>query len=475
MLKSARCAYDVIIIGAGISGLVCGCYLAKAGMKVLIVEQHDKPGGYCSSFKRKGYTFDAAAHSFGSYREEGNFRMIVHDLGIDKIIKINRSDPSDMIITPDFKITFYNKTKKTISDLAKIFPHEKKNIVDFYHYFEKKSASGQFANIALKNKSFASFLSSFFTDTALISAISFPVFGNGGLPPTLMNALTGTKIFREFMMDGGYYPEGSMQDIPNALSQILNQHSGEIIYSSRVKRILCKNGSVTGILLENDQPVSSKYVVSACDVTQTFKTLLGEKIVDKQLIDKVDKMVSSISTFILYLGIDKPFKELPEPGTNIWYLPDYNLDKIFNNISCGSLDNFGGGSFLLRVSPNKKTILAFCATPFKSHLFWKQNKVNIAENILNRIENLVPSLKKHISYFDAATPSTLFNYTLNYQGANYGWAPLQSQFFDPVFRQKTFIGGLYLTGHWTCQAHGIPGVSYLGLNTAKLILKKKDF
>ena len=40
--------YDVIIIGAGIGGLVCGCYLAKAGLKVLIVEQHNKAGGYCT-------------------------------------------------------------------------------------------------------------------------------------------------------------------------------------------------------------------------------------------------------------------------------------------------------------------------------------------------------------------------------------------------------------------------------------------
>lgn len=51
---------DVVIISAGIGGFVCGCYLAKAGMKVLICEQHYKPGGYCTSFKRGRFTFDAA-------------------------------------------------------------------------------------------------------------------------------------------------------------------------------------------------------------------------------------------------------------------------------------------------------------------------------------------------------------------------------------------------------------------------------
>ena len=44
--------YDAIIIGAGIGGLVCGCYLAKAGMKVLIVERNDKVGGYLTSFSK---------------------------------------------------------------------------------------------------------------------------------------------------------------------------------------------------------------------------------------------------------------------------------------------------------------------------------------------------------------------------------------------------------------------------------------
>ena len=70
-------------------------YLAKAGMKVLLIEQHDKPGGYCTSFKRRGFTFDAAAHSFGSYREGGNFRKIIHELGVDTLEDLHqRADPS---------------------------------------------------------------------------------------------------------------------------------------------------------------------------------------------------------------------------------------------------------------------------------------------------------------------------------------------------------------------------------------------
>ena len=473
MSKHSKNVYDAIIIGAGISGLVCGCYLAKAGMKVLVVEQHDKPGGYCTSFKRKGFLFDAAAHSLGGYGEGKNFRQIITELGIDKMVRITRLDPFDIVIAPDFKITFWNDTKKTINDLIKIFPKEKENIHNYYNYYHNLASGSQFENAKLKDKTFGSFLRSYFSDNTLISAISYPIFGYGGLPPSLMHAFTGTKIFNEFLIDGGYYLEGGMQTLPNAFAQVIEQNNGTLLYSRLVKRILCKNNIAVGVELSSNESYASKYVVSACDITQTFKTFLGGDRVDKQLLDKLNSFTPSISTFILYIGIDKPFEELPAPGTNIWFLPDYELDSMFDSITHGNCQNFGGG-YMFRVSPDRKTILAFYITSFKTSLFWKQNKKKIAEELLTKIEKHIPNLREHIAYFDAATPGTLYRYTLNYHGANYGWAPSQSQLFDPDFRQKTFIKGLYLTGHWTAQTHGIPGVAYLGHSTAKLILKREQ-
>src|SRR5947208_15203447 len=57
-------AYDAVIIGAGIGGLICANLLARSGLRVLLVEQHYMAGGYCSTFRRKGYTFDAATHFY---------------------------------------------------------------------------------------------------------------------------------------------------------------------------------------------------------------------------------------------------------------------------------------------------------------------------------------------------------------------------------------------------------------------------
>src|SRR3954468_3340510 len=57
-------AYDVVVIGAGIGGLICAALLARQGVRVLLVEQHYMVGGYCSTFRRGAYTFDAATHFY---------------------------------------------------------------------------------------------------------------------------------------------------------------------------------------------------------------------------------------------------------------------------------------------------------------------------------------------------------------------------------------------------------------------------
>jgi phytoene dehydrogenase-like protein len=467
MSKSDNQRYDAVIIGAGISGLICGCCLAKAGMKVIIVEQHDKPGGYFTSFKRRGYIFDAAAHSFGNYRADGHVRKILTEIGIDKIIQIKRYDPSDIIITPDFRMTFSNNTEVSIANLVSYFPKEKDNIKKFFNFLTSPNQSDF---MKLKSKTFSFLLHSFFKDERLINLLAFPVFGNGGLPPSLMHAFSGAKIFSEFIIDGGYYPEGGIQNLPNALDEIIRRNNGKTLYRRLVKKILLKNNSVNGVVLDNNQTIYSKYVISACDMVQTFKTLLGSKSNSKQKIGNLRNMIPSLSTFIIYIGINKAFKGLPAGGVNLWYLPHYDLDEIYNQIlKC----NFKKTGFLLRVSPDQKTILAFVNAPFKTALFWMRNKRKIAAEFLERIEYHLPDLHKHIAYFDAATPATLYRYTLNYKGAAFGWAKMPSQTFDRIFSRTTSMDGLYLTGHWTSIAFGMPGTCYSGYDTAQRILRKE--
>ena len=470
MSMTRRDNYDVVIIGAGIGGLVCGCYLAKAGMNVLISEQHFKAGGYCTSFKRKGFVFDAAAHSFGSYRETGNMYKIVKELELDKIVEIKKFNPTDIIMAPDCTISFWEDNNKTIRELQNAFPAEAQNIETFIRHLTglRPIDFASFRRITFKN-----LLDKYFCDEKLKSILALPVLGNGALPPSIISAFTGSKIFTEFLLDGGYYPKGGMQALSDALAQKFKEFGGVLRLSQPVKRILTEGKRVSGIVLDKGDFVAARYVVSNCDARQTFFKLLGKKLLGKSVIQKINYMIPSLSTFILYLGIDASFQSLPTPGTNLWYLPDYDLDKAYSFAKTGDINNVKG--FMVRYSPDKKTILSFVITSFKSKRYWDSNKEILLESFIKRIEeHAIPDLSRHIIYKEAATPYTLYRYTGNYRGAAYGWASLPSQLFTPELRQATSIHGLYLTGHWTTQTQGIPGVAYIGSDTAKVILRKEQ-
>ncbi len=450
------------------SGLVCGCYLAKAGMKVLIAEQHNKPGGYCTSFKRQGFTFDAAAHSFGAYREDGIVRKIFNDLKVENRVKIIRVNPSDVVMTPDYEISFWADLDKTINDFQKAFPDESSNIKKFFSIFVNPEP---IFFVRMRSWTFKDLLDKYFTNNKLKAVLSLPMYGNSGVPPSMLSACMGAQIFIEFLLDGGYYPEGGMKTLPDALTDIFIEFGGELRLSSLVKKIKVKDNKTTGILLENGDFIRSTYVVCNCDTRQTFFKLLGRKNVGQDILGGINSMIPSLSAFVLYLGV-KDLNNLPAPGSNVWVLPQYDLSKAYSLIRKGTLNSIGG--YLIHVYPDKKSLLALIPIPFKNKRYWSENKDKLTESFIRRLEmEAVPGLSEHIVFKDAATPQTLHRYTMNYKGAAFGWAITPSQLSISDLRKPSFIQGLYFTGNWTTQGVGISGVVYVGYNTAKMILRKK--
>lgn len=465
--KQSSDEYDAIIIGAGIGGLVCGCYLAKAGMKVLICEQHYKPGGYCTSFKRKGFTFDAAADCFGAYRKDGITRKVFEELGIDKKLNIIRFDPPSIVLTPDYRIHFWNDLEKTISEFQTAFPDEKTNISKFF-YFLSNSDSISFSRI--RNWTFKNLLDSYFTNDRLKAVLSFPLLAMAGLPPSMISAFMGVKFFSEFFLDGGYYPIGGMQVLSDTIAERFKGFGGELRLSSLVKKIKVKDNKVIGIVLENGDFILSKYVISNCDARQTFLKLIGKEKVEKEFYNQIKDMMPSISNFIAYLGLSKSFNPPYPQGSAVFFSQHYDLDKAYRSAQKSDIDGYNGHTF--RISHDKSTIYAIIPTAFKNRLFWINNKHRFLELLIENIEKTtIPGLSEHIVYKEAATPYTLYRYTLNYKGASYGWASTPSQLAVPGLRKPPSIQDLYLTGHWTTLGVGISGVIYVSHEVSKLILK----
>ena len=459
--------YDAIIIGAGIGGLVCGCFLAKAGKKVLIVEKTATAGGCCTSFTTKGFTFDAFAHSLGGLRPDGVLDVVLRELDLKNRISIHRHDPSDIFVTPDHRISFWNDLNRTIDDLKSAFPHESPNIDRLMSYLAYNKGGDA---VRLRNLTFLDFLGEFIKDEKLRCLISLSVLGNAGLPPSMMSAFTATKLYQEFHLDGGYFSEGGMQQFSNLFANRLKELGGEILLSKMVaKLLLTSDGRASGVELKGGEKILSSLVVSNCDSNQTFNDFINDARVKKP---NIQNMKPSSSIYSIFVGTDEGVvNQNKDLDATLWHMFDYDIEDMYLKACEGNFEKIPW--FMIFSSPDKKGFGISILAPFKDEEFWSKNRDLLFDRLLSRAKERLPMLKNlTVKHRAIITPQVINKWTSNYQGAAYGWASTPAQTVVSGLTQTSFIEGLFLTGHWTTQTIGVSGVAYMGRDTAKIVLNR---
>ena len=115
--------YDVVIAGGGIAGLTCAAYLCRSGIRTLLVEKNDKPGGLVNTFRYRDFAFDGGIRAF---ENSGILLPMLKDLGIDIAL---RNNPVEIGIA-DKRIRF--ESLQNLSDYADVltdlFPSSKAEI-----------------------------------------------------------------------------------------------------------------------------------------------------------------------------------------------------------------------------------------------------------------------------------------------------------------------------------------------------------
>jgi prolycopene isomerase len=128
-------AWDVIVIGAGIGGLVTASQLAVKGAKVLVLERYLIPGGSGGSFKRNGYTFDVGASMIFGFGEKGHTNLLTRALADVGEHCETIADPAQLEYhLPDgLTVAVDRNYESFISILVAKFPEEEKGIRAFYN------------------------------------------------------------------------------------------------------------------------------------------------------------------------------------------------------------------------------------------------------------------------------------------------------------------------------------------------------
>lgn len=462
--------YDVVIIGAGIGGLICGNILAKNGFKVLILEKKKRPGGCCAVFETKGFHFDAFVHAFGNFGKGAQFYSILENLGLLDNINLMRFDPNDVVITEDYTINFWNDLSKTISELVKAFPLEEKSINVFlkeFIFLEKFDLIS-----AVKNKTFEAILEKFFNDKKLIHILSIFILGNLGVPSNFASGFTGVKHYRQFIVDGGYYTKFGVQEIPEQLAENFTNLGGEILHSTPAKAIELDSGKVKGVFCSNGQKFLADFVVSNCDARHTFLKLLKPSNLPSTFVKKLEQMVVSSSLFVVYLGYNSIGSFMPKDGASTWLISNYNYQSQY--VINESFEPKTIEWVLVRPDYKKRNCMIVAHAPFGNEGYWSNNKCKFERDVIDLAKKYFKDIESNLCHKSSADPRVIKSWTGNYRGSGYGWACTNDQLMDRDFSNDSIVKNLFICGHWSTIAQGVEGVAIVGEFIAKKIIKRKN-
>lgn len=482
--------FDVILIGAGISSLVCGTFLQEKGYKTLILEQHEKAGGSCTVFQREGYTFDVAVHMMHSCGPQNIVGEMLGRLGIDQ--EFISFAPLEQVMYKDYNLIVPPEMEEYKILLQQLFPGEATGLDELFQAMERiyvqsiasfKQDSDpinfprKYPDIfASMNLSYKEFLGKYIQDTDLMTLLSSNVISMG-LPSSRGQALKWSQLLNVAHFEGLYYPVGGTQVFADKLLHRYCQLGGEIRYQVQVKEIIADEGRVYGVRLADDQDILASTVISAAGVKQTYLDLLKLPDKYKLLKSQVARFEDSYSTVVLYLGVKKfdlSFVKAPI----LWWLPEIDIDEYFHQLE----DNVVPEQLLLAiVNPTRKwpalapegREIIIIETLVKKSLFddWQSGRHEIKDQMLKQVETILPGLNDRIEVIEVAAPPTLEKYLVAHNGGRYGIASTVNQSYLKRPKIKGALQGLFLTGNDVITGAGVASVAIAGELTAEEVIK----
>jgi phytoene desaturase len=499
--EAARDAYDAIVVGAGLGGLTAAALLARAGRSVLVLERHDRPGGYAHAFRRRGYRFDSAVHVVGGcepgpFEEGALLHRVLAGLGVRERCDFARVDPGYRVEWPGLALEAPAELERFIEAHVEHFPKSAKGIRGFVEdclairtetsRAEEGAGPDQRPErfpllLRYRRATLAKALADRVDDAAARAALA-ALWPYLGLPPSRVSFLYYATMLMSYVADGTYYCRGTFQALAEALVEALVARGGELTLRSPVRRILVERGRAAGVVLENGQHVRAPLVVSNVDARQTVEELAGAEHFPRAYRQRLAAASVSTSAFVVYAAtsLDLARSELAHE-TFLYAGPDH--EAAFASGREGPPDPATGHSVPSWLSITAPSLLDRSLAPPGEHVLilttlvdaraaarWRDAKAGFTDALLRRAERRLPGLAGALRFAEGATPRTFERYTRNQAGALYGFDVTPAQLGPGRLDNETPLPGLLLAGHWTRPGGGVVGVVRSGLRTARIAL-----
>ena len=506
--------YDAIIIGSGLGGMTTAAFMVRYGKKVLLLEQHDVPGGFTHSFKRKGYEWDVGVHYVGQVGHENSQMRRVFDYVTDGQLKWNSmGEVYDRVVIDGTTYNFVVGYDNQIVELLKHFPEEEAAIRAYFKlvrgfplssglFFGERSMPkflsatvGWFMRrsfLKRARRTTYEVLSELTTNPKLIAVLCAQC-GDYGLPPKRSSFAIHAGLVDHYL-NGGYYPEGGAPAIAREIIGGIEERGSVVALKAEVAKLLVENGRAVGVRMQNGDEIRAKKIVSGAGARNTFLKLWPENVPLPAKIRKgLREIAPSVSHVCLYVGLNASDQELALPKSNYWLYDTYDFDGEYDR---NLLGEFSSRPLLAYISfpsakdpkwsathPGKATVQVIAPCPFPWVEQWKDSrwsrrgpeylrfKEQWREVLLNKLFTVVPQVREHVDYCEVSTPLSTQHFNRYDRGEIYGLEHTPQRMQARFLRAHTPLPGLFLTGQDVVMV-GVGGALMSGVITAVATLKR---
>ena len=488
---------SIIVIGAGIAGLSAGCYGQMNGYKTRIFELHDKPGGLCTSWKRKGYTFDGCIHWLVGSKAGSGFNRIWQELGAvqgrqmfdhEEFVRVEGKNGKVFIL-----YTNVDRLERHMKELA---PADAGLIEEFCGAVRRFTRFGGALDYSMQQRGLLGAIVTTFKMLPFMPVLmkysKMPVqdFAARFSDPFMRQSFAAIFDLPDFPMVGmlmtlawmherdAGYPIGGSLAFARAIERRYLDLGGEIHYKSRVEKVLVEGDRAVGVQLSDGTEHRADIVVSAADGYATIFSMLEGRYVNDKVCGYYDELPIFPPLIQVSLGVAHNLSDEPQ-------MVSCPLEKPIT-IAGEARERIGWRHFCYdpTVAPPGKSVIV--ASFPSNYSYWQEvhqdgehydaEKKEIAIKVIDQLNKRFPGIADQVEVVDVATPITYERYTGNWQGSMEGW--LLTTKTMPMSTgpgmDKTLPGldRFYMTGQWVEPGGGVPAVASSARRVMQMICKQ---
>jgi phytoene dehydrogenase-like protein len=482
----------IIIIGGGIAGLSCGCYLQMNGYQTEILEMNPVPGGLCTAWNRGQYVFDGCLRWLVGTHPSSTFHQVWNELGAvagreiihrDEFLRVEGRDGQTLSLPTDLDRLAENCKRVAPEDagrLDKLLRAVRRcNLINppLENPLELMSGPAKLkllfrylpmltVVLAWKNLKLADYLASY--RSQLLREALLAAAGDERLSALVLVMVLALRSGK----NAGCVAGGS-RAFSAAIAGRYARLGGVLRLNTRVAAVTVENGRATGVRCADGTVIPAATVISCADGHATIFGMLGGRYVNQRILNAYQQWNVFKPLIQVSLGINQIFPGAPH-AVSLPFLQSLKLDDAMRHDRF-EVTVFGPDSGFC---PAGRTVMI--ARFSSNYEYWTQlknqrpadyrkAKKELLDEITGVLDQRFPGLARHVDQADLATPATYERWTGNWQGSYQGWLPTPQILGRRPPYTLPGLKDFYMAGQWVETGGGLPPSALSGRYVAQMI------